>query len=251
MMDLVCSFESELRTVENQMSKEICFKSSTMEDLIDLSMNNLDRHLCPGIVLAVSSMTGQTGGRIISLASVFQYVFLAHYIHRLVTDEDMEERARQYPVLVGDFMFGQTFRKICDDDLFSYTGEFVRVIENINEGILLRWRLKNKSISLKDYRTILGKEKASLTALAAKLGGELAGLPEPCLRKIEDFGYSIGMAWAAWEEPIYTSLVQEYLAKAKGTILELREHLPVKPLQELYEFFHQEISPNAVLAGIK
>jgi hypothetical protein len=45
----------------------------------------------------------------------------------------------------------------------------------MNEGILLRWRFKNKNISLKDYRSILGKESASLTALAARLSADISG----------------------------------------------------------------------------
>lgn len=251
MVALYYGFQSDLWKIEEQMGKEIRFKSSNLEDLIDLSINNLDKRLCPAIILAICNITGKTGNRQISLAAIFQYVFLAHYIHGLVTDGDMEERARQYPVLVGDFMFGQTLLKICQADFSQYAGEFVKVIETINEGILMRWRLKNKNISLKDYRIIIGKERASLTALAGKLGGELAGLKEPYIKKLEDFGYSIGMAWAAWEEPLYPSLVTEYLAKARGTIAELREHILIKPLQELYDFFYHELSPNTVYANTK
>jgi geranylgeranyl pyrophosphate synthase len=248
---LAFSYQSELRAVEKQMSEEMLFKSSSLEDLIDLSMNNLDRYLCPAVVLVASRITGQIDSKIISMASVFQYVFLAHHIHKLVTDENMTERDRQYPVLVGDFMFGQTFLKICKADLFSYASEFVKIIEIINEGVLMRWRLKNKEMPLKDYKIIVGKERASLTALAGKLGGELAGLQEPYLKKIEHFGYSIGMTWAAWEEMIHTSLVREYLAEAKGAISELEEYFPVKPLEELYDFLFHEINSNAFLANNK
>lgn len=250
-MGLVCSFQTELWVVEQQMSKEICFKSTSMEDLIDLQMNKLDRQLCPSIVLALSKIAGQTEKKHLNLASIFQYIFLAHYIHKLVTDEHMTEHARQYPVLIGDFMFGQTFLKLCNKDLFPYSGEFVKIIELMNEGVILRWKSKNKNIALKDYRMIIYKERASLTGLAGRLGAEIAGLEKPYNRKLEEFGYSIGMAWAAWEESIYTPLVQEYLSKAKNIISELRDYLPIKPLQEVYELFYQAISHNKALANIK
>lgn len=233
------------------MNSEISFKKFRMEDLVDLQMNNLDHQLCPAIVLAVNSMTGKTEKKIINLASIFQYVFLAHYIHKLVSDEDLPEHARQYPVLVGDFMFGQTFLKICDIELFPYAGEFVKIIESVNEGVIMRWRLKNKNLSLKDYRTIIGKERAVLTALAGRLGAEVGGVQQQYHKKLEELGYCFGMAWAAWEESLYSSLVQEYLSKAKSIIAELRDHLNVKPLQELIEFFYQEISHTYVLANIK
>jgi hypothetical protein len=39
-------------------------------------------------------------------------------------------------------------------------------------------------------------------------------------------------------------------AKAKATIAELREYCHLRPLQELYDFLYQEISPKVALAGI-
>lgn len=249
-MAVVCSFQSELRAMEEKMKDEIRFKSFQLEDLIDLQLNKLDLFLCPAVALAVSSMNGQSGDRMINLASVFQYVFLANKIHNMVTDGDLTENERQYPVLVGDYMLGQIFLKICRDDFFSYASQFVKVIETMNEGILLRWRFKNKNISLKDYRSILGKERASLTALAARLSADISGWKEPVITKVEELGYCLGMAWAAWEEQVCAVLVQEYLAKAKATIAELREYCHLRPLQELYDFLYQEISPKVALAGI-
>lgn len=251
MAALACGLQAELKIVEEQMKKEIRFKTSKMDDLIDLPLNKLEKHLYPAIVLAVCSIKGQINNKNIPLATIFQYIFLAHRIHKMVIDEDMEEHARQYPVLVGDFMFGQTLLKLCEEDMLCYIGDFVKAIETINEGILLRWRLKNKNLSLKDYRLILGKEKAALTALAGKLGGVLAGFEGACLKKLEEFGYSIGMAWAAWEEPQCSTLLNEYLARTKAIIVELKEYMPVRTIQELFQFFYQEISPNAVYAGIE
>jgi geranylgeranyl pyrophosphate synthase len=251
MVAVVCSFQSELRAMEMLMKKEIQFKSAAIEELIDYKMNNLEAYLCPAVALAVGSLTGQSDNRMISLAATFQYVFLAHHIHKKVHDDLLTESERQFPVLVGDFMFGQTFLKLCNKELFPYAGQFVKLIETINEGIVMRWRLKNKNIPLKDYRVIVGKERGAITALAGKLGAEFSGLQAPDAKKMEEFGYYLGMAWAAWDESTHHSLVQEFLAKAKGIIVELREHIQVKPLQELYDFFYREICSDTVLASIQ
>jgi hypothetical protein len=61
--------------MEEKMKDEIRFKSFQLEDLIDLQLNKLDLFLCPAVALAVSIMNGQSGDRMINLASVFQYVF--------------------------------------------------------------------------------------------------------------------------------------------------------------------------------
>lgn len=240
----VCGIETELEMLEKEMNNEIQFNSLKLEDLVDLPMNNLDRHFLPALVFSVSSITGKISNKITSLASVFQYVFLAHHIHKLVTDEDMSENARQYPVLTGDFMFGQTLKKIFEEDLCCYAGQFVKVIESMNEGIIMRWRFKNKNISMKDYQVILKKERASLTALSGKLAAEASGLPQPYISKFENFGYYVGMAWAASEEPSCTVLLQEYITGAEMMLEELKDYLPTKPLRELLRFFSAEMNLN-------
>lgn len=252
-MTFLNSFQSELIKVQNQMNREIAFKSTSLENLIDLHLNELDKQMCPAIFLAVNTLSGQSGISMTSLASTFQYIYLANKIHRMVTDDDdLAEHTRQYPVLVGDFMYGQSFLKMCQDDLFHLAHHFVKVMGIMNEGILLRWRLSNKTICLKDYRTILSKERGALTALAAKLGAQVSGVQEPYLKKYEEIGFCLGMAWAAWEEPLCTSLVQEYLSKVKNLISEVKDfHIQIKPIIELYEFFYEQISPNAKLAYIK
>ena len=241
-MTLINCIESELKEVKNQMAQEIRFKSLRLEDLIEYEMNRLDRYLFPSIVLTIGKIAGNNRETNISLATIFQYIFLAHSIHRLVDKEDIKDSTRQYSVLIGDFLFGQTFYKICDDSLYKYASEFVKVIETINEGVVMRWRLKDKNISLKDYRVIISKERAALVGLAGRLAAKVAGLQEQYQQKLEEFSYSVGMAWAAWEEAIFPSIIHEYLAKAKSYLAELKESLPIKPLQDFFDFFCHEIN---------
>jgi len=246
----VFSFQSELGTVESQMNREVRLKSSSIKRLVNVPMNNLDNLFFPALVLAVGNCSEPTDNSKISLASIFQYIYMAHKIHGWVSDEDTAEANRQYPVLVGDFLLGQSFVKICDFELYPYLRHFVKVIKTINEGIIYRWRLKNKNISILDYRLIISKERASLTALAGKLGADICGIQEQYRPKLEEFGYNLGMAWAAWEEQKFNYLVQEYLLKAKANIHELREHFGVKTLQEFYDFFMAEIDENEVVLSV-
>ncbi len=248
-MVILKSFQAELLLLEAQMSKDISFKSVTLEELIDLPKSSLDSNLNPALFFAVTALKGDKDSSLITLASIFQYVFLANQIHRLVTDDEITEHERQYPVLVGDFMLGQAFSKLCEGDLFNYSNDFIRLIEVMNEGVLMRWRLKNKNISLKDYREILGKERASLTALVGKIGAKVSEIEDPYAEMFEDLGYQLGMAWAAWEEPLGLPIVQEYLSKAKVIMNDLRDHYPIKPLHEVFEFFNDNISPNTELAS--
>jgi len=248
---LLLSFTKELYKVEELMNREIRLKLAKTDDLIDIKAHNLDKRLCSSLVLAVGRTMKEAENAIISLAAVVQYIYLAHHIHGLVSDDTKRDGCHQYHVLFGDFLFGQSFLKLCESELFNFAGQFVQVIGTMNEGILMRWRMRNKTISTKDYKIIISKERAALLALAAKLGGVLAGIKEPELKKIESYGHSIGMAWAAWEDSLYPTLVNEYFDKAKATIQDLSPFLHVKPLQELYDFFYTETKYDSLLYSVK
>jgi geranylgeranyl pyrophosphate synthase len=157
-------------------AEEFGLRASGMEDLVHLRMSHLDQSLLPALTLAVSRMAGPVSDTVISLSSIIQHIYLAQHIHSQVKDPVNGEAVRQFPILVGDYIIGQSFVKMCDKDLFPYISNFVAVIKTINEGIILRWRLKNKKISVKDYKYIIGKERASLTAMAARLGAEVSGI---------------------------------------------------------------------------
>lgn len=246
----VCSIEHGLKTVEYEMDKEIRFNLSRLEDLVDLPMTNLDKRFNPALVIAVSCMTGKINQGILTLAKVAQYLFLSHKIHALVTDEDMSEATRQYPVLTGDIMLGHTLKKVCEPEIFPYADQFVKLIKTINEGVLLRWRYKNKIIPQKEYTTILDKERASLTALVAKLSAKLSGVPQHHLEEIENFGYDLGMAWAASEEAACFSIFQYHLNQAEDALMAIRDYLPIKPLQEIIDYFKSEIANNDTLCQL-
>ncbi|NLM22049.1 MAG: hypothetical protein GX207_09965 [Peptococcaceae bacterium] len=248
-MAVLNSIQSELRAVETQMSKEFGLKASGMKELIQLKLDNLDQILLPAICLAVARTAGPVNNTVIALSSVLQHIYLAQHIHSMVRDREMTDAERQYPILVGDYIFGQSFLKMCEADLFKYVSHFVTVIKKINEGIVLRWRLKNQKISIKDYKAIIEKEKASLTVLAARLGAEGSDLKSHHFAKFEKLGYNIGMAWAASNEPQFSFLTQEYLPKIMANINDLRESFSVQPLQELYEFIQLERGTNAYLAS--
>lgn len=240
----VCSIKHGLDMVEYEMDKEIHFNESRLEDLVTLPMTKLDKRLNPSLVIAVSCMTGKINQGIVTLAKVAQYLFLSHKIHALITDEDMSESARQYPVLTGDIMLGHTLKKVCEPEIFPYADQFVKLIKTINEGVLLRWRYKNKAIPSKELVIILSKEKASLMALVARLSAKLSGIPQSYLDNIENFGYDLGMAWAASEETACFSIFQKHLRQAEDTLMVIHDYLPAKPLQELIDFFKTEVANN-------
>lgn len=241
-MTAAFGFQNDLETLHAQMKSEIRFKTARFEELVELSLNHLELNLCPAVVFAVTRALAKEGLKMLPLASLFQYIFLSDKVHRLVTDGDISEDERQYPILVGDYLFGQAFQKLCQKDLFPHLKEFTKLIEEMNEGVIQRWSLKNKQISLDDYILILSKEKASILELAAKMTAEVNGAREIVTNRLESFGYNIGMAWAFSREGFGSHIVTEYMDKADADIGSLTGMCRIQPLKDLYDFVKINLS---------
>ncbi len=238
------SFQHDLETLHTQMKSEIHFKTARFEELVKLSLNHLELNLCPAVVFAVTRALAKDVPNMIPLASLFQYIFLSDKVHRLVTDGDIPEDQRQYPILVGDYLFGQAFKKLCEKDLFPHLKEFTKLIEDMNQGVIQRWSLKDKPMLLDDYKLILGKEKASILKLAAKMTAEINDTRENVRNKLERFGYNLGMAWAFNGEGLNSSIKNEYLDKADSDIKSLTGMCLIQPLNELYDYVKINISKS-------
>lgn len=246
-MNRLACFQPELKEIHDKVHNEINFKTASFEDLVHLPLNELENNILPAIVLTFNELVDrkEDGQKTIHLACIFQYIFLAHKVHGLVKDYQQPQHERQYPVLVGDFLFGQAFNKICQEGLFSYTKKFTEVIETMSEGVLLRWSLKS-SPTLNDLKVIVAREKGALTSQTAGMTAELLELPPPFQKKVEEIGFCIGMAWGFWDESANLSLVQEYLERIKELTLELKQYYNVEKVLELNSFLNE-----AFLTGVK
>ncbi|ADY56006.1 hypothetical protein Sgly_1709 [Syntrophobotulus glycolicus DSM 8271] len=243
-MTAIQGFHQQLETLHAHMNSEIRFKNAKLEELVELSLNDLELNLCPAVVFAVTRALQKEELKMLSLASLFQYIFLADKIHRLVTDGDLPEQARQYPILVGDYLFGQTFLKLCEKDLHPYLREFTGLIETMNEGVIHRWSLKEKQMTLEEYKHILSKERASVTKLAAGITAELNGAEESVKDQLESFGYHIGMAWAFSEEGQGYAVINTYLDQARADMECLSGRCLVEPLDQLYQYVQGNLIRN-------
>lgn len=236
MIPLKESFVGELEEINTVLAREIRFKSAEFNELVDLPADDLDENACSLIVLAVNRSFGGNTRPAVALATIVQYIFRADQVHRLMKDSaDLEEEKRQFPVLVGDFLFGKFFLGLCKDKLLHYLAPLARVIVLMNEGAISRWIAVKGKVNENEQLKILEMERASLTGLAARLSAELAGCSEKLQDRCEALGWELGLAWAAWCDHMEKRVVQQSLSRAKEILQELPE-AEVKPLYDLYHY---------------
>src|SRR5665648_754792 len=195
------SFLEKLNNVKMRLGQEINLKPASFEKSVQLDMDELDRTVNPAIVLAVSEAFNDHGQKSEALAGIVQFVFMANKVHKLMTDDhDIAEDLRQFPVLVGDLLYGKFFLELCREKLLIFLEPLAMVMGTMSEGGISRWLSRDKKLGLTEALEIIEMESASLTAVAARLSAELAGAPIPLQRKIEAFGWELGLAWGAWKD---------------------------------------------------
>ena len=247
MVPVEFSFLEKLNNVQMHLHQDINFKPFSFEELVQLDMDELDRTVNPAIVLAVSQAFQEEGQKSEALAGIVQFVFIANKVHKLMKDDsDNAEELRQFPVLVGDLLYGKFFLELCREKLLSFLDPIAQVMGTMSEGGISRWLSRDKKLGMAESLEIIEMESSSLTALAARLSAELAGVSVPLQLQIEAFGWELGLAWGAWKERLENIEVQLILTRANAILDEIaaESQLPLNPLREVYLFMAKHLNTD-------
>ena len=232
------SFIEKLNEVQARLCQEIKIKAADFEDLVNLNMDDLDKVFCPAIVLATGQACGDAGQKFEALAVIVQLIYIANQVHNLMKDDnDLAEDLRQFPVLVGDLLYGRFFLELCRENLLTFLEPLAQVIGIMSEGGIARWLSRSEKLETEELLQIINKESAALTAKAANLSAELAGVSLPIQNKLQAYGRELGLAWGAWKEGLENKVVQAILQKASDILQEIKLSSQLK-IQPLYEVFH-------------
>jgi len=120
-------------------------------------------------------------------------------------------------------------------------------METMSEGGISRWLTRDKKLGMAESLKIIEMESASLTALAARMSAELAGVSVPLQHQIEAFGWELGLAWGAWKERLENIEVQSILARANTILNEISAEsqlLQLHPLREVYLFMTKQLNTD-------
>ncbi|TGE34436.1 polyprenyl synthetase family protein [Desulfosporosinus sp. Sb-LF] len=247
MVPVEFSFLEKLKAVQARLRQEINFKPAGFDELVQLEMDELDQTVHPAIVLAVSRACAEHGQKSEALAVIIQFIFMAHKVHKLIKDDhDIAEELRQFPVLVGDLLYGKFFLELCREKLLFFLDPLAQVIGTMSEGGISRWLARDERLGIDECLHIVEMESASLMALASRLSAELAGASLPVQEQLEAFGWELGLAWGAWKEQLENTVVQSILQRANNILNEtsLSSQLKLHPLREVYQYIEKQVSTN-------
>lgn len=258
MNSVIYPIRRELQLAQESMKRHFYIKAGYLGGFAHLDLCQLNNVLRPVLVILSAGIGGRITDRVISLAGVLQYIYLASNVHGGINEDKVIAEAAtgdprdgcQFPVLVGDYFYGRFFTTLCDAGIVEYLRPLSEIICEINEGAVIR--LKNKGeekINTLLNRELVRKETAELIAGCCRLGGRLGGSDEKQQKILHRFGINLGLALGLLEQGNNYEQVGGYLREASSELEGLPQEAGRQGLKELVELFIRREVPLKRMVG--
>lgn len=253
MNQVIYPISEDLKKVQDNMNRYFNIKAGYLGNFAHLELCRLNSILRPALVILSAGMFGRITDKVIALAGILQYIYLASCIHKGI-NEDLEisqaatgdpRDGCQFPVLVGDYFYGRFFTSLCDAGIVEYLHPLAEIICVINEGGVVRLR-NSGAAGLKTLPgcELLRKETAEMLSGCCVLGARLNGAGGRQEETLGRFGVNLGIALGLMEQGGgFEDQATAYLREALPEL----DKLPAGPsrtaLRELVELFlRREVS---------
>ena len=199
----------------------------------------LHQYIRPALVLLTSRLYQHRPEVAVPLAAVHQFIYLAGRVHRGVSEEAAAGQAReayQFPVLVGDYLYGRFFTTLCDAGCHRLLADLARVICAINEGGMMRAK---QAVGEGNYDRleVIRLETAELVASCCRTGGLAAGAPAADGSCLYNLGLELGLALGRLEEGHALAEAAGHLQKALAELSLLVGHRNRESMERFIRVF--------------
>lgn len=207
---------SDLEKVDLIINRALKIRSGQISRFAHTDLNPLYKVIHPGLVLFTGRLFNAAGEKMVSLAAVVQFIYMAAAVHLRVDEESVDtgdiRDGAQYPVLVGDYLYGRFFTTLCAGGIVEYLQPLAEIIAEMNLGAVLR--VKGEAAGQAEDPEIIEKETAALTSGCCRLAARLAGAGEEAERQMTEFGYNLGMGLGVLERNLPRELAAGFFDAA-------------------------------------
>ncbi len=231
--------EKELQSVHKLIQSQLIIKAGYIGSFAHLEFSPINKTIRPALVILSSRVYGSNPEKTTVLASVFQFIYMASKVHEGISEDDSDyirgdsdpRDGSQFPVLVGDFLFGKSFTFLCEADMLNMLRPLAEIVCQVHEGGIIRKKITGQDPPPKAFLEVIRKETAELFAGCCALGARLAGAPEEDQKIIRHFGQNVGMAYGLLEQGIAKEYAPVYLEEALNNL----SFIPDKPEKNILE----------------
>ena len=228
--DVFAEIRAELNTIYQTINSNLSIKAGQIGDYAHLELSPVDKDLRPAIALMVARLYNCRSSKILSLGTIVLFIFMASRIHKRIPDtvqiQEIDPRdGTQFPVLVGDYLYGKFFTTLCNANILHLLRPLAEIIGRIHEGGILdrtsRYRQEDNNQLMVEITKL---ETAELFAGAARLAGELALAPEEDLQCLYEFGLNLGMGYGLRKKGTVAGYCSKYFDQALMLLAKLPNH---------------------------
>jgi len=230
--------------------KACSIKAGNLNRLARLEFEPVDFTLRPALVILSGGIFGPVSQKIIELAAMFQFVYLAISLHKEISeDEDSPCEAKNssngnhFPILAGDYFYSKSFLILYETGLLKYLRVLSETIDQLNKASILK--LKNPG-DLQILEYYVKSDQAALLALGCKIGAEAGGAGERETQNLYRYGFHLGMATGLGKENIYPEKAAQHFDEAKGQLAILPPGMTRDALAKLVDYLRNGKKDGAI-----
>lgn len=205
-MNLIQNIQNYISSDIEAMNALIIKSLKVDEELIDLVGNHIassgGKRMRPMLTILSAKMFGYKGDNAIRIAAAVEFIHMATLLHDDVVDGSKMRRflptantiwGEKASILVGDFMFSQSFKMIVSTELLSVSTILSNASAVIAEGEVaqLAQLESRKILSQSEYLRVIKAKTAELFASACEVGAIIAGKLD-YTKRLREFGYCLG-----------------------------------------------------------
>jgi octaprenyl-diphosphate synthase len=163
------------------------------------------KRIRPMLTLAAARLCGYDGSDHQKLAATVEFIHTATLLHDDVVDESAKRRGRptanllwdnKSSVLVGDYLFARSFQLMVETGSLRVLNILSNAAAVIAEGEVLQLSAAMNLATTEDiYLQVIRGKTAALFDAACKVGGVIAGQPDPVVDALARYGDGLGVAF--------------------------------------------------------
>ncbi len=220
--------EDELRQVEETV--RIRAETPLVKAMLERIHAIGGKRMRPVLLLLSGKAIGPIGPKHVTVAAAIELSHCATLLHDDVIDGAEIRRGQSCShvlwgspsaVLMGDLMFSEAFKLVCDLNEPAVTASLCRAVSSVCEGEILQWqRSFDAGLSESDYLEITSRKTGALCAGACRAGALLSGATQAQADACFEFGSVFGTAYQVADDYADLFCSNEDTGKTAGRDLE-------------------------------
>jgi octaprenyl-diphosphate synthase len=232
--------ETELQAVESRLLSLLDCRESLISEICRYLVAGGGKRVRPTFILLVYRACAGSDAKLgdaVDAAVALELIHSATLLHDDIIDGGKLRRGKPSAfsrfglgatLVAGDFLFSRAF-ELCgrfEERLVKMAAE---ACIQLTEGEVMEGRFRhNASVSLEDYKKVIGLKTASLFSSGGRVAADLAGAPDRIVKRMGRLGTAIGLAFQMVDDLLDVIGPETKIGKPVGS--DLRAGIPSLPV---------------------